>query len=472
MDSDANLSKILEIATKASDAIKAESGYIRVVTHFDADGICAGALMYETLSVLKKNFEVDFVKQLERDVAQDLSKKEADMWIFTDLGSGQLETIKEFFAGKKAVVADHHQPADISWDGLFHVNPHLAGIDGKDEISGAGVTYLVCRMLTPKAWKLVDLAVIGAAGDMQKTNGCFKGLNCMFLKDAELAGKINVIKGLRLFGRYTRPLFKAIEYSTDPFIPNISANQSGVVQFLTNHGIPIKDSKGSWLRLCDLSKDDEKRLASALLIEAAAAGVKAGDLIGNVYKLSNNYEIREFTTILNACGRIEQPLCGMKLCLGTIASADSVMADYRKKIAGYLDWIKTNKHAFKRTDNSVYVVAGDNISDNMIGTSVSIAMRSILNANVAFGFANSKTGVKVSGRILINNNNANLGKAMQLAAKQVMGEGGGHTNAAGAKIPLGSEEKFIALIDPLLSRRWDAAETAPSETEIVADANV
>jgi len=178
-------------------------------------------------------------------------------------------------------------------------------------------------------------------------------------------------------------------------------------------------------------------------------------LIGNVYKLCNNYEIREFTTILNACGRIEKPVDGMKLCLGHIDSADAIMGAYRKKIATYLEWIKINKDAFVKTDNAVYVVAGDNISDNMIGTSVSIAMRSILKANVALGFANSKNGVKVSGRILINSNGANLGKAVQAASKELGGEGGGHTNAAGAKIPLGTEAKFIQLIDPLLLKNWE-----------------
>ncbi len=450
-----SLNLLLGLATKAADAIKSEKGYIRVVTHFDADGICAGAIMQETLGTLKKDFEIDFVKQLERDVAIDLAKKDADLWIFTDLGSGQLSTIKELFPDKNIIVADHHQPADFSWDSLIHVNPHLAGIDGKDEISGAGVAYLVCRMLTSKAWKLVDLAVIGAAGDVQKVNGNFKGVNSMFLNDAQLAGKIKVDKGLRLFGRYTRPLIKAVEYSTDPFIPNISGNQSGALQFLNNYGIPIKDKNGSWLRLSDLSKDEEKKLASALLIEATHAGVKPGDLIGNVYKLSSNYEIREFTTILNACGRIEKPIEGMKLCLGHIDSADAIMGTYRKKIATYLEWIKANKDTFQKTGNAVYVIAGDSISDNMIGTAVSIAMRSILKANVALGFANSTNGVKVSGRILINSNGANLGRAVLQASKEVGGEGGGHTNAAGAKIPLGSESKFIEIIDPLLLKDWE-----------------
>jgi len=455
MATEERLTKLLEIASHAANIIKKEKGYIRVVSHFDADGICAGAIMYETLRLMNKDFEVNFVKQLEQDVAENIAKNDADLWIFTDLGSGQLEAIKKYFPGKTVIVADHHQPADLSWDGLTHINPHLVGIDGKDEISGAGVTYLLCRMLTSKAWKLVDLAVIGATGDMQKTNGNFKGINKMLLEDAELAGKMTVDKGVRLFGRYTRPLFMAVTYSTDPFIPNISGNQSGAIQFLTNYGIPFKNNRGEWLKLCDLSRDDEKKLASALLIEAASAGLKPRDLIGNVYKLSNNYEIREFSTILNACGRIERPVEGMKLCLGQIDSPDSIMGEYRRKIATYLEWVKNNKDAFKKTGVATYVIAKNSISDNMIGTVVSIAMRSTLNANIAFGFANSQNGVKVSARILINSNGTNMGKAVQEAAKTVGGEGGGHTNAAGAKIPIGTEEKFIEIVEPLLSKKWE-----------------
>jgi RecJ-like exonuclease len=65
------------------------------------------------------------------------------------------------------------------------------------------------------------------------------------------------------------------------------------------------------------------------------------------------------------------------------------------------------------------------------------------------GLATSEQGIKVSARgnhdLIVRG--LNLARALSEAASAVGGAGGGHDIAAGATIPAGREQEFLALLD-------------------------
>ena len=73
-------------------------------------------------------------------------------------------------------------------------------------------------------------------------------LNNEILETAVKHRKIKVEKGLRLFGVHTKPIHKVLEYSTDPYIPGISGNESGAIQFLHQIGIEPKNGN-KWKKI-------------------------------------------------------------------------------------------------------------------------------------------------------------------------------------------------------------------------------
>ncbi|MFH1432461.1 MAG: DHH family phosphoesterase [archaeon] len=451
MDAKRKVQALADAAAYAAKPIEKEKGHIKVVSHYDADGICAAAIMYKTLNYLNKDFEISFVKQLGKEEIRELARENNSMLIFTDIGSGQLDLIGLYLDGITVVVLDHHPPMGAGGNKLYHLNPHLVGIDGANEISGAGVSYVLARRLSIQSKKLSYLAIVGAAGDMQYHDGKFSGINGLLLEDAEYCGTIKSEKGLKLFGRYTRPIHKAIEYSTDPFIMNVSGNESGAVQFLSELGIPVVDKKGKWRRLCDLTREEEKKLATVLVLENMAGGGSAEDLIGTIYKLRNNYDVKEFSSVLNACGRLEKPIEGLKICLGSGEDIDRILYEYRKKIANAVNWAKKNRKEFIVTDKATYVIASDHIDENIIGTVISIILKNKIKTNIIFGFGGAIDAVKVSARAQ-KKSDSDLGDVIRKIVENIGGEaeGGGHANAAGAKIPRGSERKFIELAEEIL----------------------
>ena len=135
---------------------------VQIVTHIDADGITAGAIAVQTLKQLGKSYSIEFIKQLDKSVVTRLQDQQYELVWFTDLGSSIVETTKNI----NMVVTDHHSCSDQT-NIPTHLNPHLFGLDGSNQLSGAGATYLVSKSIDAANIQLAGLAIIGACGDLQ-----------------------------------------------------------------------------------------------------------------------------------------------------------------------------------------------------------------------------------------------------------------------------------------------------------------
>ncbi len=111
------------------------------------------------------------------------------------------------------------------------MNPHLAGLNGATDISGAGVAFLLAMKLGHNE-DLSSLAIVGAVGDLQdmRTNALV-GVNRGILELGVAHGFLSYEKDLKLFGRQTRPLYKLLQYSSDPYIPGLSGNEERMYRF-------------------------------------------------------------------------------------------------------------------------------------------------------------------------------------------------------------------------------------------------
>jgi len=127
---------------RATELLKGAAS-VKVITHIDADGLSAGGIMAQMLERQDKDFEVVAMPGVYPENASELDG--ADLTIFTDIGSGQLEILEPYFKNRDTIILDHHQIQGEPWQGLAHVNPWLEGRDGSFEISGAGVAYLFAK---------------------------------------------------------------------------------------------------------------------------------------------------------------------------------------------------------------------------------------------------------------------------------------------------------------------------------------
>jgi RecJ-like exonuclease len=321
------------------------------------------------------------------------------------------------------------------------------------------VVYLFAKALNKHNTDLIDLAVVGAIGDVMDNNWKLEGLARKILTEAEMLGKISIGNGVRLYGRTTRPVHKSLEYSSETVIPGVTGSESSSVQFLSDLGIPIKVGK-EWRKLSDLTEEESRKLASAIIVERLNQGVSgAEDIFGEIYSLVGRpnelSDAREFATLLNACGRTGSFEVAIRLCLGDLtAIKDSwdIMKEYRRSIGKGLSWLSNGK--IDERERVVVIDGKNTIDDAIIGTLVSISLNSgrVDGSKPVVGFANTDDEkVKVSARIS-RDLSFNLRDIIVESVADVGGEGGGHPYAAGGLIDSDKKEEFIKALEDKLSK--------------------
>lgn len=450
---------LAERAERCAEVLYA-SEEVLVASHIDADGLTSAAIAAKALERAGISFTVYFSKQLSTDEIEGIAAGSYETVLFTDFGSGQLADISvhERSGSILPIVCDHHEPDGTDTD--YHLNPLLFGIDGSRELSGAGTTYVLGRALERGSDNrdLASLAVVGAVGDMQASDGELTGANKHIVDDGVAVDVIDIGTDLALYGTQTRPLPKLLEYAGDVRIPGITNNTSGVRQFLDEHDIPVKEDD-EWRRWVDLSEAEKQRLVSGLIRKAVASGVPAKrieTLIGTTYSLSQEQigtELRdasEFSTLLNATARYDRADVGLGVCLGdrgeAYTRAKRLLANHRRNLSEGIEWVQSTGVTVE--SHLQWFDAGDRIQDTIVGIVAGMALGGggVKADRPIIAFAeDSPTETKVSsrgtGRLV--GEGLDLSVVMREASTAVGGDGGGHTIAAGATIPAGTEASFI-----------------------------
>lgn len=426
---------------------------VAVVSHVDADGIAAASIVSQALDREGIHHSVTCVKL---DEIPDAAATPADLTIFADLGSGQLPHLPK----GPIIILDHHPPLEYRLPQAIHVNPTFYGYDGSSEISGAGISYLFATTLNPENVDLSPLAVVGACGDMQDF-GKLTGLNRDILEAGERHHLVSCEDDLLLYGRYTRPLFKSLQYFSDPFIPGITGDEGACKQLLEELVIA---SEENWVTLSQLTFEQKRVLASELVMRSLKyAPPDLGKyipqlIIGESYSLLREEEMsplrdsREFSTCLNASGRRGRYDVGVEVAKGNRGiyydMLMSLLQEHRSSIAKALESL-TGREV--RRVGRIQVLDAEGVSDTIVGT----VAQMLLGQNGVDPYVpllvytpseKDERVFKVSVRCsrLLLYRHVHLGNAVRRAAALCGGEGGGHAPACGAYVP---EEKLHAFVD-------------------------
>jgi len=465
-------------ASEAANLITKQIGngaFIHVVSHLDADGLAAAGVIAKALARQDATFRVRIERWIDEKMTADIKADKPSLIIFTDFGSGDMDVLNAQLSNQRLIILDHHQPIGEAHSNFVHVNPHLHGIDGSRDLSGAGTAYLVAKAINKANVDLAHVAVVGALGDLQDKHEQRKlgSVNETIAEDAVNAGYLKIEADLLFFGRETRPIHKALACTTNPFISGISGEEDKSLAFLVSLGITPKHGD-KWRALRDLSQDEKKKLFSALADYMASKGFAsnvAENLIGSVYTLTREEpwtplrDAREYSVLLNATGRMDRPSLGVSVCMGdrgsALEQATTVLEEYRRTITKYLSWLMEEPGRIEEL-GSIYVVRGGSvIDDKIIGT-----LSSILSTNlpkpekpiIAYSTVPENELVKVSARAVdqLTSKGLNLGEILRVAAEKCSGRGGGHNIAAGAQLPVQNMDSFIKLVDQLVKEQLEA----------------
>lgn len=361
---------------------------IKIISHFDTDGITAAAIFARAMERWGKKFSLEITKGLDRDFIEGLS--EDNVLIFLDLGSG----VMNYLAKKNVdvIIFDHHEIVQEIPKNVTMVNPfHERG----EILSGAAVAYFFAKEISYQNRDLANLAVIGMVGDLLEKN-IGKKFNEL-LEDSETIVK----KGLLVYPS-TRPIDRALEYSYNPFIPGVSGFFRGVLELLRDAG--INNSGGRYKALYEFDEEEMGKLITAVMLRCSEE--QQEKMIGNLFlvKFFNKLEdARELSALINACSRMGHPEMALGFCLGNKyfrEVAEEVYIIYKQNLVSALRYASESEKILG--SNYVIIHGQDKIKDTIIGTVASIISHSptYKEGSIVVALAYNEDKVKVSARVV------------------------------------------------------------------------
>ncbi len=472
------LSEMTKHAERCAEIVRLTSEAL-VVSHIDADGLTSAAIIGRALEDAGIEYSTVFVKQLGETELSKIADTNPPLTIFTDLGSGVLSEIKEL--GITAVVSDHHQPSTTDTlpardELISHLNPHLFGLNGSRELSGSGTTFLLAHALNrdrggDNKRGLPSLAVVGAVGDLQHLkDGRLTGANRTILKIGAENRELSYAPDIAFFGKQTRPIFKLLEYASDPYLIGLTGDEDACIAFLKGVGIRLQGER--WRRWIDLEEKEKQRIVSSLIQHQMKRGVSPGRLervVQEVYTLEDETEgtelrdAQEYSTLLNATARYDRAEIGFNVCMGdrggALEEAERLLKEHRRNLVSGMKFVKEN--GVVELEHLKYFDAGNRIRDTIVGIVAGMSHGIIGDRDlpiVAFARASTpheREELKVSARATqhLIHKGLNLGAAIHIAAEKVNGTGGGHDIAAGATIPLETKDEFIQYLNEEIKKQ-------------------
>ena len=428
------LEKLKELTQKFLEQSKDKD--ILVISHFDTDGITSAAIMASCLKRLNKNFSLRIVKQLEKELIETLPQ--TPTLIFLDLASGNIKDLNNL--KNEIYVIDHHEiNKDLPLkENLNIINPHLFG---EEDLSGACLTYLFAKEISQENKSLANLAIIGMVGDILEKN--IGKIGNTIINDAEMVIK----KGLLLYPA-TRPINKALEFSSGMFIPGVTGSSSGAISLLKEIGVEKKDER--YKSLIELDEEENSKLITAILLRRNQQDTE--NIIGNIYlvKFLNKLEdARELSAMINACSRLGKSHVAFSLCMGNKAAkkrAETIYTKYKQHLVEALNFVSNTKKI--EGEDYVIINAENNIKDTIIGTIASIlSMSSVYKEGTTIvAMAHNEDKIKISARIAGRNGHKNIREVLDSVVAEIGGESGGHAKAAGCLISREKEKSFIEIL--------------------------
>lgn len=435
---------------------------ISILTHMDCDGLTSGSIIAKALFREDAMCTVRTAKEFGKNTAELLKKDTRDFHIITDLGGGFAGDLDREL-GQNWFVLDHHQISGEELDDQRVINAWRYGIDGGTEICAGGMAYLASMALNEKNSDLSAVAVVSALGDRQDVGErkSLTGKNFEIANTAKEEGLLDIDLDLLLVGRETRALADALAFTSQPFIDGLTWNRDICLSLLNSSGVELKDG-GRWRVPAELSEDEKRSIIEA--ITRFASGRNATDitseLIGYTYTFpredSRSFlrDGREFSTMLNSCGRIGKSGIGMAVCMGDrnkiLLEGERILAEYRRTIRDLMNRLSNERWRISEGNACIMVNGEGIVPETMTGTISSLIAGSPKNAGkiVILRTNSEENTVKFSSRKSLGcRSGINLSKLMKAGAERFDGAGGGHDAAAGAKITKDKLDEFLDYLE-------------------------
>ncbi len=307
-----------------------------------------------------------------------------------------------------------HQYHIILYKNIIRINPDFNLKISEFEFPTSVLLYLIAKHLDFNNKNLAYLPIVSNI------------INLRTPALLELIGeaiKENVITSgtsLSLVDSATRPIHRALEFSIDPYIPNISNKEDNAVSLLSSLAIKIKE-EDKFTRLIDLNGNDISKLTEEILVRNPELSTR--QITKTKYFLkSEEYasalkDLDEFNLLLEVSLLSEKYSMPIAKCLSPKSYKNrslDILRDFRLKCLQVLEWVHNNKSNIIEKDNFILINYPNNLDDYIVKSIPKILYNNFyLNSNQSVIFSVSDENKKITAIHDESSNGYNIMKLLQ-----------------------------------------------------------
>ncbi|MBX8643313.1 MAG: DHH family phosphoesterase [Thermoplasmata archaeon] len=424
---------------------------VRVVSHYDSDGVSSAAVLSVMLKRLGCPFHLSLSRSLDSILIGKLRKEGSGLHIFSDMGSAQIPLIRELEGD--VIVLDHHKAeADDAADGkIVHVNASLFGANGTTDVSGSTTSFIMAQNVDERNWDCAPQALAGALGDMQHLGG-FRGINAQILKKAIELGFINERRMLAVQGKN---LLETVNHTPEPYFAGFTGRADLFLGRFRDTGIEMEKPYSEY------DADDLRMVASILTTLLASNGCEyenVEQIISTQYFDSNTgMSISEISSLANACGRTENYSAGISMELGDAAAqekARELRVDYNRRIISRL--MELEKGIEQMSSIQHFSTDDSSLAGALCGLYMSFIGRKD-KPTLAYSLAGNDYKISARGTRRLVEAGLDLAESLSVSASRFGGQGGGHVVASGATVPKDNLKGFLESVNDITSKQLEKA---------------
>lgn len=447
---------ITERIGEAAALIDSAEGKIRIISHYDGDGITSAGIISKAVHRSGKRFHTSMMNILKDDDIGSLDG-EFELLIVVDMGTSQAEAISRRMIeiGARGIILDHHKtkgrdrPYSISdGGGIIEINPRFHGIDGTSGCSGSTLAFLLALALDPGNIDLSVFALAGSLADRQHVPR-FSELNQGIRDLAVDRGFLKSFTGMPFSGR---SVLESIVTSNDPFIKGISGDEESAISLLNDLGIDMEKP------LEELSEDEIKKLYSfvyARLLKDGVAKSIVNELFREVLYSERWGNLQDLAYAIDTCGRMGKTGMGFEVVWGSKDTFEKTM-DQRfeqKKVIQKL-LLQKLEEGINEMDHIQWLMVKE---DKLAGTVGGLSHNYLFDHNkpviALSGEGTGKINVSSRGHKALCRRGLDLGEVMHEAGIANGGDGGGHDVAAGGSFKEENLHDYLGMVDVLVGKQ-------------------
>jgi len=441
-----NMVRFFERVDQVVKTLRAFNGKVRVISHYDGDGICAAGLTTRSLMDAGIPFHTTMIRDLDKNFVRALAAEQNRMVVFCDMGSGQIDLLEQLDAS--IIVCDHHKPLRESKK-VVQLNPHHFDIDGTYEACASTLAFLIAEKMANRPEDLFGVALAGIIADKQHLGG-ITGVNKYLLEKYIANGIIKPEPSIQLEGPN---LLDAIKDSLEPFFKGVAGRPEAAKAILAKVGIDPS------AKLEELHTEKMTALSSLLILHLLRQGVWSvvcEDFIIDRYFLEPfGVYAQQLAAIVNACGRRDEEDTGLAICLGSaeaLKHGKELREEHRNGLRKAM--LELEKQGPIARQHLQYFYCDD---PARAGALAGLCMTYLFDQGMpTFALSRYEKVIKVStrGTRRLISKGLDLAEACRKAADRAKGQGGGHAIASGATIPSEGEEEFLAAADAIIGDQF------------------